>query len=77
MVHNEDGGFLIERVIGMMLSTPKDFIGFSCSISDVGKMAMEGISLTNSNLEPCSYEILMSMGESKKAWGLTKHEVVI
>jgi len=77
MVHNEDGGFLVERVIGMTLLTPKDFIGFSCSISDVGKMAMEGIGLTNANLEPCSYKILMSMGESKKAWGLTKHEVVI
>jgi hypothetical protein len=51
----------------MTLSIPKDFIGFNCSIFDVGKMAMEGIGLTNVNLEPCSYRILMSMGESKKA----------
>jgi hypothetical protein len=77
IVHNEDGGFLVERVIGMTLSIPKDFIRFSCSIYYVGKMAMEGIDLTSVNLEPCSYQILMSMGESKKAWGLIKHEVVI
>ncbi len=57
MVHNEDGGFLVERVIGMTLSIPKDFIGFNCSIFDVGKMAMEGITLTNVNLEPYSYQI--------------------
>jgi hypothetical protein len=77
MVHNEDGGFLVEMVVGMTLSTPKDFIRFSCSTFDVGKMEMEGIGLTNANLEPCSYQISMSMGVSKKAWGLIEHEVVI
>jgi hypothetical protein len=56
MVHNKDGGFLVERVIGMTLLTPKDFIRFSCPIFYVGKMAMEGICLTNANLEICSYQ---------------------
>jgi hypothetical protein len=38
---------------------------------------MEGLSLTGVELEPHPYQILTSMGGSKKVQGSTKHEVVI
>jgi len=43
----------------------------------LGKMAMKGFGLTNVDLKPCPYQILTLMNELEKAWGLTKHEVVI
>jgi hypothetical protein len=45
--------------------------------SMLGKVAMEGLTLTNANLEPWQYQILTSMGESKIVQKITKHEVVI
>jgi hypothetical protein len=38
---------------------------------------MEGLRLTNVNLESCSYQILTSMAKLKRAQGITKHEVII
>jgi hypothetical protein len=43
----------------------------------LGKVVVEGLRLIDVDLEPCSYQILTSMGGSKKAQGITKHEVVI
>jgi hypothetical protein len=43
----------------------------------LGKAILEGLRLTDANLEPCSYQILTSMGGSKRAQGITKHKVVI
>jgi len=43
----------------------------------LGKVIVEGLKLIDVNLKPCSYYILTSTGGSKRAWGLTKHEVVI
>jgi hypothetical protein len=43
----------------------------------LGKIIVEGLGLTNVDLEPCPYQILTSMGRSKWVQGLTKHEVVI
>ncbi len=38
---------------------------------------MEGLRLTNVDLEPCPYKILTSMGGSEKVHKISKHEVVI
>ncbi len=38
---------------------------------------MEDFGLINDNFEPYPYQIIMSMGNLEKAWGLTKHEVAI
>jgi hypothetical protein len=43
----------------------------------LGKVVVEGLGLTNVNLEPCPYQILTSMGRSERTQGITKHEVVI
>lgn len=43
----------------------------------LAKVVMEGLGLTNANLEPCLYKILTSMGGLEKAWGLIKHEIEI
>jgi hypothetical protein len=43
----------------------------------LGKAVVEGLRLIDANLELCMYQILTSMGGSKKAWGITKHEVII
>jgi hypothetical protein len=40
-------------------------------------MVVKGFKLINVNLKPYSYEIMTSMGMSKKTWGITKHEVVV
>jgi len=41
------------------------------------KTTMDGFGLIDVNLEPCTYQILTSMSESKKGQGLIKHEIVI
>jgi hypothetical protein len=38
----------------------------------LGKVVVDGLGLTNVNLDPCLYHILTTMGGSKKALGLTK-----
>ncbi len=38
----------------------------------LGKIVVDGLGLTNANLDPCPYQILTSMGGSKKAQRLTK-----
>jgi hypothetical protein len=43
----------------------------------LGKTIVDGLILTNADLDPCPYHILTSMGGSKKAQGLTKQEIVI
>jgi hypothetical protein len=43
----------------------------------LNKTTMEGVCLTDANLEPCTYQILITMGRSKKVQWLTKHEVII
>jgi hypothetical protein len=43
----------------------------------LGKIVVEGLALTDVDLEPCPYHILTLMGGSKRAQGITKHEVVI
>ncbi len=61
-----------------MIPIAKDFVGFRCSTFDVKHSgSLEGFRLIIVNLKPCSYEIMTSMGMSKRAWGLIKHEVVI
>jgi hypothetical protein len=41
------------------------------------KTIIEGLGLIDVNFEPFPYQIVKSMGGSKKTYGLTKHEVVI
>ncbi len=41
------------------------------------KVAVEGLRLTNADLEPCSYQILTLMGKLKRVKGITKHGVAI
>jgi hypothetical protein len=43
----------------------------------LGTVAMEGFKMINANIKPCLYYILTSMGGLKKAWGLTKLNIVI
>jgi hypothetical protein len=43
----------------------------------LGKTIVEGLKLTNADLEPCPYQSLTSTNKSHKIWRLTKHEVVI
>jgi hypothetical protein len=43
----------------------------------LGKVVVDGLGLTNADLDPCPYHILTSMGGSKKAQGLTNQEIVI
>jgi len=43
----------------------------------LGKMAMDGLGLINVNFKPCPYQILTSMGGSKKAQRLAKPKMVI
>jgi hypothetical protein len=43
----------------------------------LGKTIVNGFGLIDVNLDPCPYQTLTSMGGSKKAQGLTKHEIVI
>jgi hypothetical protein len=43
----------------------------------LGKTTMDGFGLIDVNLEPCTYQNLTSMGGSKKAQGVIKHEIVI
>jgi hypothetical protein len=43
----------------------------------LGKVIVEGLRLIDVDLELCMYQILMLMGGSKKAQGITKHEVII
>jgi len=62
----------------MMISIAKDFIRLRCLTFDVEHNGnLEGFRLTNVNFKPCSYEIMTSMGMSKRAWGLIKDELVI
>jgi hypothetical protein len=61
-----------------MIPIAKDFVGFRHSTFDVKHNGNpKGFRLINVNLKPCSYEIMTSMGMSKRAWALIKHEVVI
>jgi hypothetical protein len=41
------------------------------------KKIIEGLGLIDVDFEPFPYRIVISMGSSKKTYGLTKHEVVI
>jgi hypothetical protein len=43
----------------------------------LGKVAVEGLRLTNADLEPCSYQILTFMGKLERIKGITKHGVAI
>jgi hypothetical protein len=43
----------------------------------LGKTTVDAFGLIDVNLEPCTYQNLTSMGGSKKAWGLIKHEIVM
>ncbi len=43
----------------------------------LGKVVVEGLKLTDADLEPCLYQILTSMGGSKRAQGIAKYEVII
>jgi hypothetical protein len=43
-----------------MVSTLKDFLGFKC------KTIVEGLKLTNVDLEPCPYQSLTSTNNSHK-----------
>jgi hypothetical protein len=38
----------------------------------LGKTTMEGLGLIDANFELCMHQIMTSMIELKKAWGLTK-----
>jgi len=53
----------------MMIPIAKDSIGFRCLTFDVEHNGSpEGFRLINVNFKPCSYEIMTSMGTSKRAW---------
>jgi hypothetical protein len=43
----------------------------------LGKVDVDGLGLTNVELDPCPYHILTSMGGSEKAQRLTKQDIVI
>jgi hypothetical protein len=43
----------------------------------VGKTTIDGLGLTDVNLDPCPYHVLISMGGLKEARRLTKQEIVI
>jgi hypothetical protein len=43
----------------------------------LGKVVIDGLGLTNVDLDPCPYHILTSMGGLGKARRLTKQEIVI
>jgi hypothetical protein len=43
----------------------------------LGKVAMDGLGLINVNFKPCPYQILTSMGGSKKVQRLAKPKMVI
>jgi hypothetical protein len=61
-----------------MILIANNFIGFRCLTFDVKHNGSpEGFRLINVNFQPCSYEIMTSMGMSKKVWGLIKYELVI
>ncbi len=55
----------------------KILLDLSVELLMFGKVIVEGLGSTNVDLESCPCHILTSMGGSKWAWGLTKHEVVI
>jgi hypothetical protein len=38
----------------------------------LGKATIDGLGMTNANVDPCPYQILTSMGGLEKARGLTK-----
>jgi hypothetical protein len=53
-----------------MIPIAKDFVGFKCSTFDVKHNGSpKGFTLINFNFKTCSYEIMTSMGMSKKVWG--------
>jgi hypothetical protein len=43
----------------------------------LGKVAVDGLGLIDVDLGPCPYQILTSMGGSKKARKLTKQKIMI
>jgi hypothetical protein len=43
----------------------------------LGKIVIDGLGLTNVDLDPCPYHILTSMGGLEEAQRLTKQEIVI
>ncbi len=43
----------------------------------LGKVVVDGLGLTNVDLDPCPYHILTSMDGLEKTRRLTKHEIVI
>jgi hypothetical protein len=43
----------------------------------LGKVVVDGLGLTNVDLDPCPYHILTSMGGLEKTRRLTKQEIVI
>jgi hypothetical protein len=43
----------------------------------LGKIVVDGLGLTNVDLDPCPYHILTSMGGLKKAQKLSKQEILI
>jgi hypothetical protein len=67
MPHNENGVFQLKGVVGQHCWTLKDFVGFMCLTFDVGQRDIDVLSLTNDDLKPCLYQILMSMGGLESA----------
>jgi len=75
VVHNEEKKISVDGGINMLVLTPHGVM--DSNVLMLGKIAIDGLRLTNVNFNPCPYRILASMGGLGKIQRLTKHEIVI
>jgi hypothetical protein len=77
VVCNEERVFQLKGALAWWYQLQRILLDLGVQPLMLSIMVVEGFRLINVNLKPCSYETMTLMGMSKRARGLTKHEVVI
>ncbi len=72
VVHNEEGMVQLKGALACRYWPLKLLLDFSAQTLMLGKAIVDGLGLTNADLNQCPYHVLTSMGGLKKAQRLTK-----
>ncbi len=77
IVDNEKGVFQLKGASAQWYQPLKVLLDSNVQPLMLGKTIVDGLGLTDVNLDPCPYHILTSMGGLEKTRRLTKQQIVI